>query len=113
MPLWEAEMDRDELRSLKHQIESKSRPSPSMYLWPSDPYLYRILNAFEGEAVNIVASGFDKNWKVGGYGVGDNGNPDYWPSNGYKSPYNLQIWKNWNGNRWAKQFTPAHQAMSM
>ena len=72
-----------------------------------------ILNAFEGEAVNIVASGFDKNWKVGGYGVGDNGNPDYWPSNGYKSPYNLQIWKNWNGNRWAKQFTPAHQAMSM
>merc|ERR1711868_200686 len=56
---WEAEMDRDELRSLKHQMES--------------------------EAVNIVASGFDKNWKVGGYGVGDNGNPEYWPSNGYKS----------------------------
>merc|ERR1712156_190426 len=87
MPLWEAEMDRDELRSLKHQIES--------------------------EAVNIVASGFDKNWKCGGYGIGDNGNPDYWPSNGYKSPYNLQIWKNWNGNRFAKQYTPAHQAMSI
>lgn len=102
MPLWEAEMDRDELRSLKHQMESK--------LWPSIQFL---TNSFQGEAVNIVASGFDKNWKVGGYGVGDNGNPEYWPSNGYKSPYNLQIWKNWNGNRFAKQYTPAHQAMSM
>ena len=102
MPLWEAEMDRDELRSLKHQMESK--------FWPSFQFL---TNSFQGEAVNIVASGFDKNWKVGGYGVGDNGNPEYWPSNGYKSPYNLQIWKNWNGNRFAKQYTPAHQAMSM
>lgn len=102
MPLWEAEMDRDELRSLKHQMESK--------FWPSIQFL---TNSFQGEAVNIVASGFDKNWKVGGYGVGDNGNPEYWPSNGYKSPYNLQIWKNWNGNRFAKQYTPAHQAMSM
>jgi len=102
MPLWEAEMDRDELRSLKHQMESK--------LWPSIQFL---TNSFQGEAVNIVASGFDKNWKVGGYGVGDNGNPEYWPSNGYKSPYNLQIWKNWNGNRFAKQYTPAHQAMSI
>lgn len=74
---------------------------------------YPIINSLQGEAVNIVASGFDKNWKVGGYGVGDNGNPEYWPSNGYKSPYNLQIWKNWNGNRFAKQYTPAHQAMSM
>ena len=106
MPLWEAEMDRDELRSLKHQIESKRLSRAHLLLYP-------ILNWFLGEAVNIVASGFDKNWKVGGYGIGDNGNPDYWPSNGYKSPYNLQIWKNWNGNRFAKQFTPAHQAMSM
>ena len=65
------------------------------------------------EAVNIVASGFDKTWKCGGFGIGDNGNPNYWPSNGFKSPYNSVIYKNVNGDRFCKNYTPAHQSMSM
>jgi hypothetical protein len=87
MPLYEAEIDRDELRSMKEQME--------------------------GEAVNIVASGFDKNWKVGGYGICDNGNAEYYPSNGFTSPYNLAIFKNWGGERAAKMHSTSHQAMSM
>ncbi|CAG5094115.1 Oidioi.mRNA.OKI2018_I69.XSR.g13260.t1.cds [Oikopleura dioica] len=87
MPLYEAEIDRDELRSLKEQME--------------------------GEAVNIVASGFDPTWKVGGHGIGDNGNPEYWPSNGYTSPYNLAIFKNFEGERAAKTHSWSHQSMAL
>lgn len=87
MPLFEAEMDRDELRCVKEQIE--------------------------GEAVNIVASGFDKNWKVGGYGIGENGPAEYWPSNGWTSAYNLAIFKNFGGERSAKMHSLSHQAQSM
>merc|ERR1711868_15957 len=88
MPLFEAEIDRDELRSLKHLIES--------------------------EAVNIVASGFDKNWKCGGYGIGNNLSAAYWPSNGFKSPYNAELSKNTiGGDRWAKYFSHAHAGQAI
>jgi len=87
MPLFEAEMDRDELRCVKEQIE--------------------------GEAVNIVASGFDKYWKCGGYGISDNGPVEYWPSNGWTSPYNLAIFKNFGAERMAKMHSFSHQAMTM
>lgn len=87
MPLFEAEIDRDEMRCLKEQIE--------------------------GEAVNIVASGFDKYWKCGGYGIGDNGPATYWPSNGYISPYNHAIFKNAFAERSARTHSFSHQAMSI
>jgi hypothetical protein len=83
----------------------------------------------ESEAVNIVASGFDPNWKViqyflrtylqsrflqvGGHGIGDNGNSEYWPSNGYTSPYNLAIFKNFEGERSAKTHSWSHQSMAL
>ena len=72
MPLYEAEIDRDELRSLKHLIECEFF------------HFFKKIEFKLAEAVNIVASGFDTNWKCGGYGIGNNGNPDYWPSNGFK-----------------------------
>jgi len=87
MPLFEAEQDRDELRCLKEQME--------------------------GEAVNIVASGLDPYWKVGGYGIGDNGPATYYPSNGFTSPYNLAIFKNFGAERMARTHSWSHQAMSI
>merc|ERR1719402_680994 len=87
MPLFEAEIDRDEMRCMKEQIE--------------------------GEAVNIVASGFDKYWKCGGYGIGDNGPATYWPSNGFMSPYNHAVFKNGFAERAAKTHSLSHQAMSI
>ena len=69
---------------------------------------------FLAEAVNIVASGFDKNWKCGGYGIGNNLSAAYWPSNGFKSPYNAELSKNTiGGDRWAKYFSHAHAGQAM
>ena len=110
MPLYEAEIDRDELRSLKHLIECKG-----LFVIDRKFLEQEKTNLLStAEAVNIVASGFDPSWKCGGYGIGDNGNGAYWPSNGFKSPYNMEVTKNTiGGDRWTKNFTPAHAQMSM
>ena len=52
-------------------------------------------------------------FKVGGYGIGDNGPATYYPSNGFTSPYNLAIFKNFGAERMARTHSWSHQAMSM